>query len=48
MKVKGNALKPQNHGGEDAFIYMPKRVVGGFKKKDLQPVLTMTQTPQFG
>ena len=48
MKVKGNALKPQNHGGEDAFLYMPIRVVGGLKMQDLQPVPLMTRTPHIG
>ena len=46
--VKGNGLKRQNYGCEDACICMPIRVVGGYKKQDLQPVPLKTQTPQLG
>ena len=46
--VKENGKQRQNYGCEDVCICMPVRVVGGFEKQDLKPVLPMTQTPQLG
>ena len=47
IKKRGNGLKPQNHCCKDACLCMPLRVVGGFKKQDLQPVPLKTQTQQL-